>query len=53
MHLYLCFLFIYLYYNFVETIFNIDICTHTTNYTVILNFNFSHIIYPQWRIMPL
>ena len=28
------FLFIFLYYNFVETIFNIDLCTQSTKYTV-------------------
>ena len=41
MHLYFSFL---LCYNFVETIFSMDRCTHVTKYTVILNFNFSHTI---------
>ena len=36
MHQYLSFLFIFLCYNFVETIFNIDLCTHVTKYMVIL-----------------
>ena len=40
-------------YNFVESIFNNDLCTHVTKYTVILNFNFSHTILSHWRIMPL
>ena len=52
MHLNLSFLFIFLCYTFVETLFNIDLCTHVTKNTVILNFNFSHTIFPQWRRMP-
>ena len=47
------FIFKFLCYNFVETLFNIDLCTHVTKYTVILNFSFSHTIFPRWRIMPL
>ena len=43
---------IFLCYGFVETIFNIDLCTLVTKYTIILNFNFLYTIYPQWRIMP-
>ena len=39
------FLFIFLSYNFVETLFNIDLCTHVTKHTVILNFYFSHTIF--------
>ena len=52
MHIYpsLC---LYLYACFVEIKFNINLCTLLIKYTVILNFNFSDTIYPQWRIMPL
>ena len=55
MHLYPC---VYLYiiiscYNFDETIFNIILYTLDTKYTVILNFNVSHTIYPQLCIVPL
>ena len=47
------FLFIFLSYNFDETIFNIILYTLVTKCTVILNFNFSHTIYPQLCIVPL
>ena len=53
MHLYLSVSLYFYAFLFVETIFNVDICTLVTKYRVILNFNFSHTIYPQWRIMPL
>ena len=49
--LYLC-LFIFLCYNCDETIFNIILCTLVTKYKDILNFNFSHTIYPQLCIVP-
>ena len=53
MHFYPC---VYLYFCatcFVETIFNIILCTLVTKYTDILNFNFSHTIYLHLCIMPL
>ena len=47
-HLYLS---VYLYFYatvcFVELILNIDLCTLFIKYTIILNFNFSHTIYPK------
>ena len=45
------FLLIFICYDFVETLFNINLCTHVTKYTVILNFDFSLTIYPH--IMPM
>ena len=43
------FLFIYIFMlQSVESIFNIDLCTHITKYTVTLNFNFSDTILSQF-----
>ena len=52
-HLYPLCLFIFPCCNFDESIFNIILFTLVTKYTVILNFNFSHTIYPQLCIVPL
>ena len=49
----LLFIYILFFYATVLLKFNINLCTLVTKYTVILNFNFSHTIYPQWHIMPL